>query len=52
MPTVYVPAKSWKLPVGTPENPWDERALSEAAIVEFERAYPGKISRSKPKGVA
>ena len=50
MPIVYVPAKSWKTPAGTPGNPWDERMLSESACKEFERAYPGQLSRTKPKG--
>lgn len=41
MPIAQVP-DSWKKPISA-DTVWTEVMLSEAAIGEYERAYPGKI---------
>lgn len=50
MPLVYVP-DDWTRPTG-PETQWTEVVLSEAAIGEFERKYPGKVRGVDPIALA
>lgn len=52
MPTVEIPRLSWKTPLAELNaDPalWRKADLSEEAIVEFERKYPGKVRGLDPK---
>lgn len=52
MPIVQVPRLSWKTPIeqlNADASLWRSADLSDEAIAEFERAYPGKVRGVDPK---